>query len=381
MNIKICLPKPKDQKGMALVMVLALVALMVVAIASVVIMIQQDVGLISAVKLHEQARYMAEAGINQGLASIKEDGLAAWSDISDSLDTGSYSVTLTETGGRYLLASEGTVPGVSKTVSVEVEDKTPTALNYFSGAGNNILLKIHTNVGGTIVGDLHANNNVNLYVQSHATLDITGDVSATGTVTEGSKYHEGDNKDKDLSINGDNYDTATVYEGADRITFPVFDYPAYQALAEDGGDYYSSGQTFSNTTLSPSSGVVYVDGPVTIQGTVTLNGGLIADSIDIVKDASLEQVKTGDRNIIVAKDGNVSVRGRLEAEEAIVYAAQDIESPSNWGAEVTVNGIMLAMRDITMWNFRTDINYTHVYILPPDMTDESSGLHIVSWNE
>ena len=132
----------KSQSGFVLVLVMAFVGLMLFSVLALGTMIQRDANLIRQVKEREQARYMAEAGINHALAVLQEDGFTAWSNFNDTLDTGSYSVTRTETGGRYLLTSVGTVNGVSKTVKAEVIDKTPTALNYFSGAGNNVVIKI-----------------------------------------------------------------------------------------------------------------------------------------------------------------------------------------------------------------------------------------------
>ena len=371
----------KSQGGFVLVLAMAFVGLMLFSVLALGTMIQRDANLIESVKDRAQARYMAEGGINTAIATIQDDGFDPWSTINEVYpDVGEFTVTRSETSGRYMLTSVGEIPnGISATVKIEVQDNTPTALNYFSGAGNNILMKVHTNVDGTITGDMHANNDMNLIVQSHASLYVTGNLSATGTVTEGSKYNQSDNKDKDLYINGVNNDAAIVSEGTTRITFPVLDYMKYREAAEDSDDYYSSNQTFNNETLSPANGIVYVDGDVTINGTVNIYGGLIGDNITI--DGTLNQYKFGTRNVIVAKDGNVSMGGRLSVEEGIVFASEDITTHARWGAEVVVNGLMMALEDITYWNFRTDVTYQHVYIFPPDMTEESSGLRIISWNE
>jgi hypothetical protein len=220
---------------------------------------------------------------------------------------------------------------------------------------------------------------VTIIVQSHASLEIEGDVSASGIVTEGSKYDSSDDKDTALWINGINNDGATVYEGEPRITFPVFDYAKYKedAIASSDGSYFNGDQTFSNRTFSPANGVVYVDGNVTISGTCNFNGGIVADNINIT--GTLNQIKAGDRNIIIAKSGDILISGRLEAEEALVYAEQDISTHEKWGAAVYVSGCMLAKRDIKMWNTRTDLEYVHIYMAPEAM--EEGGIEILSWNE
>ncbi|MFC1548994.1 pilus assembly PilX N-terminal domain-containing protein [Candidatus Omnitrophota bacterium] len=367
------------RKGGVLPIVLLLIALISISTISMSTIVQRDARIIQKIRDKEKARFMAEAGVNEAFAMIKMSGFASRSNFNNSLDTGSYSVVFTESGGRHLVTSVGNVSGATATSSAEVVDKTPTALNYFSGAGNDVKMKIHTNVNGRIIGDIHANNDDFFTVQPHARLDISGDVSATGVVQEGNQHYNSDNKDQDLFINGLANDASTIYEGETRITFPVFDFMKYKEAAIDSGDYYDSDQTFNSQSFSPANGVVYVDGDVVIIGTCTINGGLIADNIII--SGTLEQVKTGDRNVIAAKDKDIIISGRLEVGEAIVFASQDITTRENWGAQVYVNGTMLAKRDVHMWNFRTEIDYTHVYIYPIDMTDESSGFSVESWTQ
>ena len=379
-----CLDKIKhfinNKKGSVLALVMGFITLMVLSAVSLSSLIQRDVILIQKVSQNDQARYVAEAGINHALAKIILEKIKpdAFPGLADSIDLGSYKVEVSTIGSRYLLTSEGTANGITKTVTAEIMDTTPTALNYFSGAGNNIVIKIHTWVDAQITGDIHSNNNTDIIVQNHATLVITGDVSSTGIITEGNKYHSSDNKDKDLSINGDVSDTAVVYEGKPRITFPVFDYVQYKQDSIDSADgsYYSGNQTFNGQTFNPNNGIIYVDGDVTIQGTCTFNGGLIADNINVV--GTLDQVKKLNKNIIVAKNGDILISGRLVIAEALVFAEQDIQTHEKWGATVTVNGCMLAGRDIRMWNTRTELDYNHVYIKPDSI---EGGFSILSWNK
>jgi hypothetical protein len=54
-------------------------------------------------------------------------------------------------------------------------------------------------------------------------------------------------------------------------------------------------------------------------------------------------------------------------------------SRENWGPVIQINGIMLAGRDILVWNVKTLIYYNYIFISPPNMTDESAGVEIVGW--
>ncbi len=372
----------RNSRGNVLPIVLifiGIIALNTVALSSIM---QRDVVLVQRVRNTERARFMAEAGINDALARIKANGFSSRSNFTGNLDTGSYSVTHSETGGRYLVVSVGTVNETTSTVSAELYDNTPTALNYFSAAGNDV--RINSLVAlAQIVGDIHGNNNV--YLKSGplvAWLLITGDVSAVGIVKEGTEYDQGSGDwwDNHVVINGDADDTATVYEGEDRVTFPTFDYMGYQELAVDSGDYYNSDQVFNGVNFMPANGIVYVDGDAEFRGTCTINGGIVADSITVV--GTLNVNKAGTRNVVIAKNGDIRVFGRLYTEEALVYALQDIASLQVL-ADIDINGIMMARRDINMWNFLTLVDYTYAYIAPSDMMGEDgeATYRLVSWNQ
>jgi hypothetical protein len=355
-------------------------ALALLSITLLIGILQQDVRLISRVKSKAQARYMAEAGLNHALAKLKLDGFGSRADFSGSLDTGSYKVVYSETGGRHVVTSEGAVGGVAENAIVEVEDLTPSALYYVAGAGNDAWINSFI-ANAAINGAIHANNDLNLrsgFLISWLT--ITGDVSASHWVTLGIRHNESDWFDSHVVINGVGGESAVVTEDADPIYFPNFDYKAYEDAAVESGDYYSSSQTFTDQTLSPANGIVYVDGTAYFSGTCTLNGGVIARAIRV--EGTLTQVKSGYRNVIVARRRDIRIRGSLATEEAIVYAARDILA-TQVGADIAINGIMMAGRDIYMWNFLTLIDYNYIETHPIDMGEESEGqsFGIISWNQ
>jgi len=369
---------------MVLVVVMATMALALFGTVSLATMIGGDMRLIKGIKETEQARFLAEAGINHALAKIKDDGFAARANFTNSLDTGSYRVVFTTVSGRYLVTSTGIAGKRSVIVSAEIADATPTSLSYFSGAGNDIRINALV-ADANIIGDIHANNDV--YLKSGpivSALSVAGDVSATGIVKEGSRLHMTDGfwggyLDRRVYINGVNDDNGVVYEGKERITFPTFNYPGYKNSAIESGDYYDGDHTFSSAALDPANGVVYVSGNATFTGSNTLQGGIVANNI-IVR-GTLSQTKKGTRNVVIAKAGDISVYGRLYTGEALVYAAQDIISLQLF-ADIEINGIMLARRDIDMWNFLTDIDYRYVYIAPSEMLGENGEeiFRLVSWN-
>ncbi len=371
-----------QEQGIVLIVVMLFVAIMAFSTVSLSTMVQTDVKFIQAVTEREQARYMAEAGINHALAKLQENGFVSRTNFTDRLDNGSYSVEFLESSGKHLVVSTGTVSGASSTVSAELEDLTPTSLDYIACAGNNIKIQAYAGVEElSITGDIHANNDVILVAQIFSKLSIDGDVSASNIVREGTRHDRPDTMDRNVEINGVARDGARVYEDTKRASFPEFDYTSYKDAADDSDDYYESSQIFSSKTMTPKNGIVYVDGDVTIEGSCTINGGIIADNIYV--NGTLNQFRRGDRNVVIAKDGDIDIGGELYVREACVYASQDIKTHATvwWVTPVVrVKGIMLAKRNIDMFNVKTDLAYTYTYIYPLFMTDETSGVRVVSWN-
>ncbi|MFH1877368.1 MAG: hypothetical protein ABH883_00990 [Candidatus Omnitrophota bacterium] len=375
--------RKKNQKGMVLVLVLLFASLTTMLTLLMGNMVVQDMHLISRIKSTSQALYLAEAGINNAFARMKNENFGARSPFSVNLDTGSYSVTFSKKGGRFLITSVGTSGGVSRTVSAEVKDNTPGAMRCVCAAGNDIRINAFIS-GDRLNGDIHANHDIYLTAGPlFASLSITGKVSASGIVKEGSKYHQADGLfggflDLNVYINGQGSDRADVYEYEPRKIFPTFNYEKYKQQAQASGDYYDTDQNFNGVSLSPSNGIVFIDGNVTFSGNCTLNGGIVADSIRVL--GTLTQKKSGTRNVIITREGDIGVIGRLATEEAVVYAGRDIVSLEVL-ADLDVKGVLMARRDIYMWTFITIIDYVYVESYPSDMGGEySQPFEIVSWN-
>ncbi|MFH1799016.1 MAG: pilus assembly PilX N-terminal domain-containing protein [Candidatus Omnitrophota bacterium] len=367
------LNKLKNKKGIVLIIVMSFMGLIVLSTVSLATMIQQDVRLIEWVREKEQARFLAEAGINHALSKIKVNGFASRADFSGNLDTGSYSVAFSEVGGRYLITSVGTVSGISKTVTAEIAGDTPTALNYFSGAGNDINMQAQIALC-QINGDIHANHDVNLRAGFFSTLIVNGDVSASHHVYTSTGFWG------TLQING------SITEDADSITFPRFDYDAYKQVAQEAGDYYNSDAVFTGT-LSPANGIIYVKGTATFIGACTLTGGIIAKQIKIGDDdnsADFYQHKNElvNRNVIIAKNGDIKIWGRFDVQEALVYAEKSIKIKENWSI-ANVTGILLAGENIEMWNKFTLITFNYRNVIPENMTnaDGEEIFQLISWNK
>jgi hypothetical protein len=375
--------KGNNQKGIVLIIVMTIVALIAATVLYLGDTLKQDIHFISRIKSSEQAFYVAEAGVNHAIGKIKDGSeFASLSDFTGTMDTGSYAVSFSTIGGRKLITSAGTVGGHSKSVSVEVSDPTSTFLVQLIGSVGDVAIRARGNADVTLTGALHSNNDIELRTSgASASIKITGTVSATNTVLEGSTYHASDGQDKGVYINGVNNDAGTVTEGAPRRPAYTFPYQAYKQEAIDSGDYYDTSATFTGATLSPSNGIVYVNGTATFEGTSTLNGGIIANAIDI--EGTLNQAKTGhDRNIIVASETDILIGGRLETEEALVFAERDIRSKYSH-SELVLTGSILSKGALSFSDVQSNITYNYILTYPSDLLNEDGedlSCTIVSWN-
>ncbi|MFH1310438.1 MAG: hypothetical protein ABIH85_07160 [Candidatus Omnitrophota bacterium] len=383
----------ENQGGMILPMVLAFLALMVMSVLPLATMIQQDTRLIERVREKEQAQFMAEAGINHAFANLQTNGFAARVNFSGNLDTGTYNVVYSQTGNRHLVISTGTVAGVTETVSAEIADYSTdiTALNYLAVAGGSIYLN---SVRGEFLclGDIHSNTDVHVLargVPPDGSLIIEGNVSATNNVKEGVHHYAGDPLDTLVWINGANKDTGVVSEKAPQIPFPIFSNmdARYRQAAIDGCDYYDSPQTFNSVTLSPTNGIIYVDGSVIFVGDCTLNGGIIAHDIKVTGKLCLNAT-TDNKNVFFAKNGDILLNISTVPTETMItsggvlwFAARDIKFLDG-KATVNLEGIMLAGRNIYVNCIGTpsfgQYHFNYTSVLPAYLV---ANFTLISWNE
>lgn len=374
--------RPRDERGMLLVIIMGFMALMAVTTIMFTSFIKSDIDLLGRAKLVAQAQNIAEAGINHALSKLREDGFDIQNEFYGTLDTGSYRVTFRQEGDRVLVTSVGTVPaGVSRTAAVEVKNTTPTSLFYAISSGGTLAMSTFWGGNVAVTGDIHSNYLVDLRTVG-GSINVTGHVSSCGVVQEGNRYDRDDFYDNGVTINGIADDQAEVLEYQPRVSFPVFYYAKYMQEAKDGGSYYNRSTTFYSQTLTPTKGIVYVKGRATFYGDCYIYGGIVAT--EIVINGRLYQRKTGDRNMIVASTGGISIGTLLSVEEALVYAKLDIRN-KYYNSSVNLTGVMIAGRNVSLSSLTSGMTYTYKLTCPSDMLSEvgdpSENLEVVSWNK
>jgi len=406
----------KKQKGMILIITMAFVMLMTLSMISFTSILKRDMDLIERVKVAEQARNIAAAGLSHALAVVRYDveEIADLSQVDGELDTGAYTVTFgdpVEIEGvdevKYCVISTGTVTGsdVSKTLYAEIRLPPTTAGYHMAAAGNVRIYAPSTwwlwQQPITIKGNIHANCNVsimgawvaNLFDWPTLMTNISGAegesaamVSARNSeVREGIRHNLSDLFDTGVYINGINSDMATVFEGnrdAPMIHLPTISWGQYKSAAQNGGIYSGSDRTYDNQELSPGNGIVYVKGRVLFKGDCVLNGGIVATrGITIDRRATLVQKDTDhNRNVIIAKAGDISIGGTLRnvtladvaggstGDEAVfVYAGGDIRFTGFSRVQLAIQGSLVAKGDIDLQALFAGIGYVYKYVHPEDV--------------
>ncbi|MDD4202031.1 MAG: hypothetical protein PHQ52_01010 [Candidatus Omnitrophica bacterium] len=393
--------------GTIFIVTMGMALIMSVIVMSVSNMVLQDTNIVKKLRYTMQAQYLAEAGINHALAELADIFDLTAFPITGTLSTGNYSVSYITSGGRILLTSTGTIPldisttadDVTRSVSVEIQSTFPTSLNYIMSSGNDVNIRAGFLTLTDINGNLHGNNKVHL-----GTGLLLGLMDVSGTATYSAQEVEIDTYISWIIINGTTYGIGTHLTKTggswqrDPVTLPNFDYSYYKQKAIDGGNYYNSDTVFEGQTLTPSSGLIYVDGIATFKGTCNLNGSLIANEIKVesyksgflsVTRGKLRQHVGGvlPYDFIVANLGNIQVgnqdgwiyrAGDLEADGALIYAVNDIRS-LGIGTIIDVTGSLVAGGDINLWEFIAYITYTHE--LPTVVFGTNEPLvKIISWN-
>jgi len=373
------------KKGIVFITVIAIAALMVIIGVGLSNMILQDTHMVRHLRRTTQAQLLAESGIHDALSTIVSHGFSSVSDATNFPQTnfggGTFDVTAVQNAGRVLLRSVGICEGVSRTVSLEIKDNTPSALYYMMSAGTDLRIRT-VGESADINGDVHANRNVRLFtLWGNIDIDSCGNDCCSGAVSAGNRVYTTEVFGS-IAIAGD----ITQYAGM--VSFPNFDYNLYMSQAQASGDYYSGDQDFGSvgatTNLSPSNGIIYVEGTARFYGTCNLNGGITASRIRVI--GQLNQFKSGTKNVIIARGdntvGDIEIFYRLEAEEAIVYAARDVTTVSA-GSFVEVTGSLIASRNVRIWDFLTQIIYNHRTLYPDGLLMGTSGLciDVLNWTQ
>ncbi len=361
-----------NEKGNVLFFALAFLALIFFSNIFLSRMVQRDAIILRNLSQRQQARYLAEAGLNHAIADMLKNGFEGRSAFTGSLENGTYSVSYQNIGGREMVVSDGTVEDATVTATAEIlAEEERSALNYVTSALNNVLIRLQNQSGrdNQIIGDIHANNDMEIIVQSAAELHMFGSVSTGGEI-------EFTNNHENMFLNEQLLTEEMIETGADPIVLPEFDLSSYKKAAQESGDYYDHDPGFRGT-YAPENGIIYVDADIRLDHEVIIYGGIIADSIDVRPGGNLIQRKSGDRNLIMSKTGDlIFQRGRISMEEGVLYSERHIMTHESRD-DIYIGGSIMAKGNLEFFNVQHTFTYEHKLLAPPDIISGGGGEQII----
>ena len=327
----------EDQEGAAILIVMCVAAILLIAMMALSFLAGNASHMSRKLYSQGQSLEIAEAGIADMIYKMTTN-YNMWRDgmtNEDTLGDGSY-VASTETDtntGHVLITSVGTVGSESTETVIEllgtIWDLYNSVWSEFDAiiTGGNITFK---SAAITINGALHANGNITKTTASDPT--INGDVSASGT--------------SDVTASGTN--TTTTSDTT--VTVPSYlefdeGNPNWYDLAQSNGLYYGSSQDFpAMTSLTPSNGVIYVNGNITFGGNSSFVGTLVASgSITVNNRLTHTPFNTNWPAMLAEIDINL---WSLNSYYGVIWAGNNIDIHNNR----TITGTIIAMNNLTIAN-------------------------------
>ena len=309
--------------GSALVAVLGISMILMLAGVTMVVMSRQSMHRIHRTAHNAQAQAVAEAGIADMVAKLGAN-YTLWQNKTNTatfFTNGAYYVTTElQTNGNVLITSDGIYMAASNRTIMELLGTVQTHWNELYNTNSAIMSDgdvRFSSAAWTMDGDIHANQDVE-GTSGAWNGTINGNVSAGGTVSG-------------LNPSG------TTTNGADLETVPPtgpFNFNSYRQMATNNGVYLEGNQTLVGKPIaSPSNGILYVNGDLTIQNQSSLTGTIVvARDVTIVNHFT----QTNDPSCYIPVSSNMPS----------ILSAGTITIQNN----TTLNGVVYAALDVVLQN-------------------------------
>ncbi|MCX5975563.1 MAG: hypothetical protein NTV33_01715 [Coprothermobacterota bacterium] len=383
--------KRNNQRGIALITTVFLLAISVVAIGATIVLTHTEISTVVSSQRSQKAFSLAEAGVDWAAAKLRAD--AAFSITSTTLlfDSGQTTISFERMGNNIIVVSQSQINGS--------DVQTPTAQRairtaFTTAAGFNASTLWHRAI--TTDGKLTGSGNINIRFDDPAkgptgqsnlaqanSIVFSGNIDVVGS--PGLGYVAGGS----VQLNGNIGDTTKGLVPTDTITTPNIAY--WRGLAQASGHLYSGNQSFpGNYTFDG----LYVNGNLSLSGNATLNGVVFAEGAITVAGnfrGNAVFVTPGSINM----SGNVDISGMqgtamiagttlgLSGNKQIqgyLYAG----GAATWTGNANLVGAITAKGAIT-FSGNVDIRF-HDFTdeqehLPPGFLTSNVSLLLLSWEE
>ena len=374
-----------NQKGgvvlLATIIMLGVIALMA---AGMSLMVSQDIHMTRRLGNVTKAYYIAEAGIEEAIAYHADpdnDGFsgARFSKDGEFFGEGllSVSVNETDTPNLYQIVSVGNVGNTSRTIKVLVKDTTPPAisLEYAAVSGGKMQYWLRTNI------DHHIHSNSTAYptqfwhnwwpicvnynsIYIGAFTNIDGIASACGEI-----YNLGNE---------------VIEEYADQVELPPFGadfFNYYYTIAAGQGHVYNGNQSLP----SLSNGVYYINGDVTLTGTWTFTGCIVATGNIQVnpgrdnRNGSITFLQMGSLPALMSINGDIGIYESTTVNGLVYAGGKVVVFDFLQDGPIDINGICISKGDMIISGFFATSSINYVAQNPPGLTPPS--MEILCWSD
>jgi len=384
----------KDEKGIALVLALVLLAVLSVLAVAMVSLGRHETTFLVKERLSDAALYIADGGVEYGINELQKSTNYQGTSTPYSLgNAGQFAVSVSTQGQPadfYVITSTGYVPNfasfqerrVVRSVVSLTEEVSPVFQYAIASQGDMTLGKDDDEGQERVLvnsdepqgeGDIYSGGNILL----NNNTTVNGDASAVGTIT----------------TEGNSTITGERNLGSEPLDFPPIDTARYISEAQTGGTYNGDYKVTDNQYLGPLyingdlaitgnyqvtlTGTVYVTGSVKIAGTpdnysVTGSETLIANSdIKIMGNAS------SGIPLVISVHGNVTLGGNIATQGTIIYAP---EGNVDIFGNPDVNGVIVG-QTVTVWGSPTITRRVDLTGYPLPGGGGTAEITHVSWQE
>ncbi len=370
----------QSEKGTIFITTMVSLFMMVLVGSSIFSLTSKDMHFVKRLNKSLQAKHLADAGLARALSSLDSTFATSSSFGSTSLGEGTYSYTVSTTGGRTLVNATGTVDGVVRTSTAEVQAPGIGALDYAIAAGGNATIDTGTaSSPGVITGDVYSGGNASLDGASNGPLlTITGAVDAGGSITASGS----------VSVSGGQ---APNFSGS--ANFPSVSYNYYQTIAQANGFYYNANRSYTNAApipAAPAGGVIFVNGNIDITGTQSTTSCIVATgNITISKSGSTYPRMTFTHsstypsvlcqgNFTYSSNGN---GGAYLTVDGLIYTGGNFTYSNGNHSDFTLTGALAAQGNVTISpTAHNDLVVTYSAPNPPGFTSTAADFEVLSYN-
>ena len=344
-----------EQGSVFLLAMVALIALLILG-TSLVQTSVQGLSWASNDRRYIEAFCLAESGVDMAITKLYED----YDNINDALDTsGTYSDSFSLSQGSVdytvtapysgiadsclIVADATTWTGRQARVRVVAAYQSDTS-RVFEGAifcDSPLTLNgsgaIYPDADGS-GGDIYANGDI-VFNGTSYTMTADGSIYTTGTT----------------NWVPDEVPAANVHENVAPLVMPVIDVDYYESIATQ---VYTGKQSFGNAEMENLTGVIFVNGDITIAGNYTGQAVIVATGkITVTGNVTTENPDTDTLALLSPKSikitGNSTVHG-------LVYAHSVVDDASTTlSGDITVYGAIVS--DVVRTNGGIEVHYRDVW--------------------